>query len=112
MYAGFSIITAARRTFPTWKIILDAWHLDQNQKRHISAYKGTAGCAALSKNMSSDLYRLRNSSTVVTLTRRRREFGLKYFGYTGLPESGALTREGEDVDEVDDGEEDRRNDDV
>lgn len=110
MDASYTTNMAARKTFPGSKIILDAWNLDQIQMRHMSTYRKTRGCVHLGKDMSSDLSSLRNSSSAATLTRRRWELSMKYFGYDKPVERTDPVRNGEGVNDVDGPTEDIRED--
>lgn len=87
-----SIIIAARRTVPRPNILLDAWHLDHNQSRHVSAYQRSLGLACLIKDILSHLYAMHNSSTKDTFKEQRVAFEWKYFRYAeGLGEEVSAT---------------------
>lgn len=72
--AGYSIKTEAWHAFSTSKM-LDAWHLEQNRKRHVSDYQRSPGRGALAESMSNDFYVLRLFAAWLF---RREEEVLKY----------------------------------
>lgn len=79
MDASYAIISAVRTILPTSRLMLDAWHLDQNQRRNVATFARASRSVHTVSQMSKELCGIRNSSCEHTVQRHRDLFEAKYF---------------------------------
>lgn len=80
----YCIITPVRNIFPTLKIILDEWHVNQKILSHALAYTNKRDCVQTLDEMKSDIRVLLASRPVPYSYNPRRAFEIKYLGSSQL----------------------------
>ena len=81
----FAIISAIQCVVPDVLVILDDWHLNQNQKRNTAKYTSARGSSAIAPQMTHALHRLRSGNSETQFLGRREAFESLNFAESPLP---------------------------